>query len=158
MPKRIAIIVFSGDLDKVIAAFNIAIGAASTGIDTTMYFTFWGMNVLKKEGPLIKGKGTKRKLLNLMNRGGAHRLPLSKLNMLGIGSWMMRQLMRESNVPSIEEMIKLAKKQGVKLIACSPTMEMMGTKKEDLIEEVDEVAGVATYLSKATESNVNLFI
>jgi len=158
MGEKITLVVFSNELDKLLCAFNLAVGASAMGTETTMYFTFWGINILKKEGKRIQCKGVKRKMLNLMNRGGVKKLPLSKLNLLGFGPWMMRKMMKDSHMLPIEEMITLAKKQGVKFIACSPTMELMGLRKEDLIEEVDEIAGVATYLGTAGESRINLFI
>jgi peroxiredoxin family protein len=158
MANKVTLVVFSGELDKAIAAFNIAIGAASMGMEVSMFFTFWGLNILKKnEGP-IRSKGVMRKMLNFMNRGGAKRLPLSRFHMLGLGKWMMGRLMRESRSPSVEEMIAVAKQGGVKLIACTTTIGMMGISKEAFIPEVDSFAGVASYLAEAKEAEVNLFV
>jgi peroxiredoxin family protein len=97
-------------------------------------------------------------MLSMMSPPGAHRLPLSKLNMLGMGPFMMKKLMRQYKMPDIKEMIALAKRGGVKLIACTVTMELMGISKDQLIDEVDTLAGVAAYLSEASEANVNLFV
>jgi peroxiredoxin family protein len=93
-----------------------------------------------------------------MSPPGAHKLPLSRLNMLGMGPFMMKKLMKQYKMPDVREMISLAKRNGIKLIACTTTMELMGISKDQLIEEVDRVAGVATYLSEASEANVNLFV
>ena len=156
--QKLTLILFSGELDKALAAFNLAIGAASSGMDVTIFFTFWGLNVIKKnEGPL-KSRGLMRKMLNFMNRGGARRLPLSKFHMLGLGKWMMGRLMKEVKSPSVEEMMAMAKEMGVKFIACTNTMGIMDLSKEDFIPEVDSFAGVPTYLAEAGEGKINLFI
>jgi len=158
MPEKVTVIVFSGELDKALTAFNIAIGAASMGMEVSMFFTFWGLNIIKKNEGSIKSRGIMRKMLNFMNRGGSKRLPLSKFHMLGLGKWMMGKLMRSVKSPSLEEMMALAKGSGVKFIACTTTMGMMGISKEAFIPEVDSFAGVATYLAEAKEGRVNLFI
>jgi len=156
--ERITLIVFSGELDKALAAFNLAIGATSMGMEVSMFFTFWGLNVIKRNKGSIKSKGVMRRMLNFMNRGGANRLHLSKFHMLGMGTWMMKQLMKDVNFPQLDELIAMAKGTGVKFIACTTSMGMMGIGKEAFIPEVDSFAGVATYLAKAREGNVNLFI
>lgn len=158
MPQKVTLVVFSGEMDKAIAAFNIAIGAASMGMEVSMFFTFWGLNIIKKNEGSIKSRGLMRKMLNFMNRGGSKRLPLSKFHMLGLGKWMMQRLMRDTKSPSIEETIALAKEMGVKFIACTTSIGIMGISKEAFIPEVDSFAGVATYLDEAKEGNVNLFI
>ncbi|OIP25730.1 MAG: hypothetical protein AUK00_06120 [Dehalococcoidia bacterium CG2_30_46_9] len=152
------IIVFSGEMDKALSAFNLAIGGATSGMEVAMFFTFWGLNVIKKNEGGIKSKGIMRKMLNLMNRGGAKRLPLSKFHMLGLGKRMMKKLMKDVNSPQVEELIVLAREFGVKFIACTTTMGMMGISKDAFIPEVDSFAGVATYLAHARESKINLFI
>lgn len=158
MADKVTLIMYSGELDKALAAFNIAIGAASMGMEVSIFFTFWGLNVIKKnEGP-IKSRGLMRRMLNFMNRGGSERLPLSKFHMFGLGKWMMKRLMIDSRIPTLEESISLAKEMGVKFIACTTTIGMMGLTKESFIPEVDRYAGVATYLEEARESKVNLFI
>jgi peroxiredoxin family protein len=158
MPEKVTLVVFSGELDKAIAAFNIAIGAASMGMEVSMFFTFWGLNIIKKNEGSIKSRGIMRKMLNFMNRGGSKRLPLSKFHMLGLGKWMMGKLMRNVKSPSLKEMMALAKGSGVKFIACTTTIGMMGISKEAFIPEVDSFAGVAAYLAEAKEGRVNLFI
>jgi peroxiredoxin family protein len=158
MPKKVTLVVFSGDLDKALAAFNIAIGAASAGMEVSMFFTFWGLNIIKRSEGRIRSKGIMRRMLNLMNRGGSKRLPLSKFHMMGSGTWMMKRLMKDVKFPQLEELMAMAREMGVKFIACTTTMGIMGIGKEALILEVDSFAGVATYLAEAEEAKVNLFI
>ena len=155
---KMTLIVFSGEMDKALSAFNLAIGGATSGMEVTMFFTYWGLNVMKKNKGAIESKGTMRKMLNSMNRGGAKRLPLSRFHMLGLGKWMMKRLMKNVNSPQVEELIAVAKEFGVKFVACTTTMAMMGISKEAFIPEVDSFAGVATYLAHARESKINLFI
>jgi peroxiredoxin family protein len=158
MAEKVTLIVFSGEMDKALAAFNLAIGAAAMGMEVSMFFTFWGLNVIKKNQRPIKSRGIMRKMLNFMNRGGSKRLPLSKFHMLGLGKWMMGKLMREAKFPTIDEQIAIAKEAGVKFIACTTSMGIMDIKKDDFITGVDSFAGVATYLADAREGKVNLFI
>jgi peroxiredoxin family protein len=156
--KKVTIVVFSGDLDRVMAAFIIATGAASMGFEVVMFFTFWGLNVVKKnEGP-VPAHGFLRKMMSRMNRGGSKRLPLSRMDMYGAGRKLMKRFMRQSGVPTVDDLIGMAKSMGVKMIACTTTMGVMGVPEEILRPEVDTVAGVATYLGNASEGNVNLFI
>ena len=156
--EKLTLIVFSGDLDKALAAFNIAIGAASAGMDVSMLFTFWGLNILKRNEGSIRSKGIMRRMLNLMNRGGSKRAHLSKFRMMGLGTWMMKRLMRDVNFPQLEELMAMAKEMGVKFIACTTSMGIMGIGKEAFIPEVDSFAGVATYLADAREGKINLFV
>jgi peroxiredoxin family protein len=155
---KFTVIVFSGDLDKVLAGFVLATSAASMGMETTVFFTFWGLNVVKKNPPLIKGHGFMEKALSFMNRGGANRLPLSKMNMAGMGPWMLKKMMKQKNVQSIEDFIELSSQLKIKMVACELSMQVMGIKKEDLIDEVSEVVGGVTYLTEAKEGKVNLMI
>jgi len=158
MAERMTLIMFSGDMDKALAAFNLAIGAASIGMEVSMFFTFWGLNVIKKnEGP-IKSKGIMRKMLNFMNRGGAKRLGLSKFHMFGMGKWMMGKLMKDTRFPSPQELMTTAHQSGVKFIACTTSMGIMGIGREAFVSEVDSYAGVATYLADAKDGRINLFI
>jgi len=155
--EKFTIVVFSGELDKVLAAFILATTAASMNMEVSMFFTFWGLNVLRKK-KLTSGKNILQKLMNFMNRGGADRLPLSKFNLIGAGPVMMKMMMKRSKVPSIGEFITIAKEQGVKFIACTTTFSFMGFVKDDFIEGVDEYAGAATYLSLAREGRISYFI
>ena len=149
---------FSDDMDKALAAFNIAIGASSMGMEVSMFFTFWGLNIIKKNEGSIKSRGTMRKMLNFMNRGGSERLRLSRFHMFGLGKWMMGKLMQDTKSPSPRELVALAHQAGVKFIACTTSMGIMGLSKEAFIPEVDSYAGVATYLADAKEGRINLFI
>jgi len=158
MAEKMTLIVFSGDMDKAIAAFNLAIGAASIGMEVSMFFTFWGLNVLKKNEGAIKSKGIMRKMLNFMNRGGTKRLGLSKFHMFGMGKWMMKKLMKNVKSPSVQELMIMAHQSGVKFIACTTTIGMMGLGKDAFIPEVDSYAGVASYLADAKDGRINLFI
>ena len=156
--ESVTIVVFSGELDKALAAFNLATTAAAMGMDVTMFFTFWGLNVIKKnEGPL-RSKGLMRRMLNWMNRGGSKRLKLSKFNMFGLGTRMIKKLMREERMPSIEELIAQANRLGVKLVACTTSIGMMDLDEDAFIPEVDSLAGAATFLGEARKGTVNLFI
>ncbi len=151
------IVVFSGDLDKVLAAFIIANGAVSMGRPVTLFFTFWGLNVLRKEEKLHVKKTSIERMFGVMMPRGIKKLKLSRLNMGGMGTVMMKKVMKDKNVNSLEELITQAMANGVKLIACTMSMDVMGIKKEELIDGV-ELAGVASYLGDAEEANVNLFI
>lgn len=150
-------VVFSGDLDKAIASFIIATGAASMGKEVTMFFTFWGLNVLKrKEKPKVK-KNTIEKMFDFMLPSHTGKLPLSKMNMGGIGAKMIKYIMKTNNVDTLDQLIENAIKLNVKLVACAMSMDLMGIKKDELIDGV-EIAGVASYLGAADESGLNLFI
>jgi peroxiredoxin family protein len=151
------IIVFSGDMDKVLASFVIANGAAAMGRPVTMFFTFWGLNVLRKSEPQNIKKPFIDTMFGKMMPQGVNKLKLSKMNMGGMGTAMMRKVMKDKNIDSLEELIKKAMDNGVKMIACTMSMDVMGITKEELIDGV-ELAGVGTYLGDAEESNVNLFI
>jgi len=155
---KVTLIIFSGDMDKVMAGFNIAVGAVSSGMEVTMLFTFWGLNILRKDKIGSKTKGLMQKLLTWINRGGTESLPMSRFNMLGMGPWMMKKLMKRYGMPSVKELYTIAKQLGVKVIACTITMGVMGIGKEDLVDDIDEFAGVITYIKSAKESNINLFI
>jgi peroxiredoxin family protein len=156
--EKMTLILFSGEMDKALAAFNIALGGATSGMDVTIFFTFWGLNVIKRNEGSIKSKGVMRNMLNFMNRGGSKRLPLSKFHMMGMGKAMMLGLMKDINFPQVEELMRTAKEMGVKFMACTTTMGMMGIGKDAFITEVDSFAGVATYVSEARQSSINLFI
>ncbi|MEA4894969.1 MAG: FAD-dependent oxidoreductase [Oscillospiraceae bacterium] len=151
------IIVFSGDLDKVLASFIIANGAAAMGRPVTMFFTFWGLNVLRKPDKQKVEKTFMENMFGTMMPRGAGKLKLSNMNMGGMGTAMMKKIMHDKNVDSLEDLIKKAIKQGVKIVACTMSMDVMGIKEEELIEGV-ELGGVGAYLGDAEESNVNLFI
>lgn len=151
----LTLIVFSGDFDKVMAAFVIANGAAAMGKKVTMFFTFWGLNALRK--PVKIKKDGMEKLFGMMMPEGASKLGLSKMNMGGLGTKMMRRIMKNKNVTSLEELIFEARKAGVLFIACSMSMDVMGIREEELLDGV-EIGGVGAYLGEAGNANTNLFI
>jgi len=151
------IIVFSGDMDKVMASFIIANGAAAMGRPVTMFFTFWGLSVLRKTDKTKVDKSPMEKMFGAMLPKGADKLKISKMNMGGMGTLMMKKIMKDKNVNSLEELIKSAMDNGVKIVACTMSMDVMGMKPEELIDGI-EYGGVGYYLGDAEESNVNLFI
>jgi len=156
--EKLTIVVFSGDLDRALAAFMLATTGASMGMDVSMYFTFWGLNIIRKNEGGIKSKGLMRKMLNFMNRGGSKRLKLSRFNMFGLGTWMMKKLMKGVNMPSLDEFIAMAESMGVKLIACTTSCGLMGLPEEAFRSEVESLAGAAFFLGEARKSKVTLFI
>lgn len=148
---------FSGELDKAMASMIIANGAAAMGDDVTIFFTFWGLNVLRKAQKIKTKKDFMEKMFGWMMPRGAEKLGLSNMNFGGAGAVMMKSIMKKKNVSSLPDLIEQAQAMGVKMIACTMSMDVMGIRKEELIEGV-ELAGVATYLGEADGSNVNLFI
>lgn len=139
MTDKATLIVQSGDMDKVISAFIIGNGALAMGMDVSMFFTFWGLQRLKK--------------------GGLEKGPLSKMNMLGLGKWMIKRKMKKAKVASLEKMMADYKELGGKILACDMTMDIMGVKPEDLREDViNDYCGVGTYLNEAKDSKITLFI
>jgi len=155
---RKTIIVFSGEFDKVMAAFIIANGAAAMDDDVTMFFTFWGLNALRRtEKVATSGKSSLQKVFSAMMPRGPGRLRLSHMNFAGAGPKLMQRMMRQEKVMPLHDLIASAREQGVKMIACSMSMDIMGLRPEELIDGL-EYAGVASYLGDADEANVNLFI
>ncbi len=159
MAKK-TIIVFSGDYDRVMAAFIIANGAAAMDDEVTMFFTFWGLAALRKENSVAAPDAKKSRLqkaFSAMLPKSPEKLGLSKFNFGGAGRSMMKKVMKAENVMTVAELIETAREQGIKLIACTMSMDVLGISKGELIDGI-EYAGVATYLGEADESNVNLFI
>ena len=151
------IIVFSGDLDKVLASFIIANGAAAMGRPVTMFFTFWGLTALRKAKKQPVKKTIMEAMFGAILPRGSGKLKLSKMNMAGMGTAMMKKIMKDKNVDSLETLMQKAMRQGVKIVACTMSMDVMGIRREELIDGV-ELGGVGAYLGDAEESNVNLFI
>lgn len=151
------IVVFSDDFDKVLASFVIANGAAASGKPVTLFFTFWGLNVLRKCNFKEKNKCIIGKMFDFMLPKCVENLPLSKMNMGGLGSLMMKKIMKNKNIFSLKELIQSAQENGVKFIACSMSMDVMGIKQEEFIDGV-EIGGVANYIAEANGANSNLFI
>lgn len=151
------IVVFSNDLDKAIASFIIANGAAATGKPVTLFFTFWGLSILRKTPPPTLSKDLLAKMFGWMLPEGPSQLTLSKMHMVGMGTLMMKYIMKQKNVSTLPELISQAQKQGVRLIACQMSMDVMGLTADELIDGV-EIAGVASYIESAEQSDMNLFI
>ncbi len=155
--KNKSLIVFSDDLDKAIASFIIANGAIATGNTVSMFFTFWGLNIIKKENSPSVSKDFMSKLFSMMMPKNSKKLKLSKMHMWGLGSKMIRRVMKTKKIESLESLINQAQENGVEFIACTMSMDVMGVKKEELHDFVT-YGGVAAYLERAEDSNVNLFI
>jgi len=151
------IIVFSGDFDKVMAALIIANGAAAMGDDVTMFFTFWGLNALRKMQKVKTEKKLLQGMFGRMMPRGIAKLGMSKMNFGGMGVTMMNKVIKDAGAMTLPELLDSAIEQGVKLVACTMTMDLLGFKKDELLDGV-EYSGVAAYLAEADEANVNLFI
>lgn len=150
-------VVFSGDLDKTIAAFIMANGAAAMGRRVTMFFTFWGLNILRRPEKVSVVKSFIERMFGFMMPRGTKKLGLSRMNMGGLGAKMIRGIMNEKGVSSLEELIDSARDHGVRLVACQMSMDIMGIKKEELIDGV-ELGGVSTFLGSGEQSDMSLFI
>ncbi|QUI24313.1 FAD-dependent oxidoreductase [Vallitalea pronyensis] len=150
-------VVFSGDMDKALASFIIANGAAAMGKDVTMFFTFWGLNILRRAEKVNVNKSFIEKMFGFMMPKGVNKLQLSKMNMGGMGTAMMKKVMKDKNVNSLDDLIGSAMKNGVKIVACTMSMDVMGIKEEELIDGI-ELGGVAAYLGETDTANHNLFI
>ena len=151
------IVVFSGDLDKVLAGFVIATGAAAAGLETSMFFTFWGLSVLKKKGAVGGSKNVLEKMFGMMTPASSESLPTSKMNYFGMGAVMLRKMMKDKQIATLEELIGIAREMDVKMIACTMSMDAMGVSKEELVDGLT-YGGVATYMADAVRSRVTLFI
>ena len=148
---------FSDDLDKALATFILANGAAATGEKVSIFFTFWGLNTIKKEKKPEVKKDIFGKMFSMMLPSSSLKLSLSKMSMFGIGDKMMRHIMRTKGVASLESLRQQALDNGVEFIACQMSMDVMGVAREELLDVVT-VGGVATYMERAENANVNLFI
>lgn len=155
--NKLTMIIFSGDMDKVMAALNIATGAAASGMEVSIFYTFWGLKVLQKSGQLT-GKGLMGRMLGVMNRGGLDAIGPSRLNMGGMGRWMFKLMMKAKGVPTLKELYDLAVEMGVKMMPCQMSMEVMEIDPALFSPNVTEPAGVAAMLEEALESKFTLFI
>jgi peroxiredoxin family protein len=157
--NKLSMVVFSGDLDKVLASFVIATGAVAMGMEVVMFFTFWGTPVLRDKGKKAGEKDLMGKMFGAMLPKGACSVKLSKMNMAGMGTAMMKNLMKEKNVASLDQMIAMAGELGVQIYVCEMSMDLMGFKREEMIDYPDMAfCGVAKFLEEAMNSRIQLFI
>jgi peroxiredoxin family protein len=154
--KKCSIVVFSGDMDKVMAAFIIATTAAASGIETSMFFTFWGLKAIQKGN--LTGQGLFGRMIGLLNRGGINVIGPSRFNFGGIGRWMFKKMMKDKGVVSLAELRQTALDLGVKLQACQMSMDVMEIARKDLIDEVTDVVGAAAYVAEANQAGITLFV
>jgi peroxiredoxin family protein len=156
---KLSMIVFSGDLDKALASFIIATGAVAMGLEAVMFFTFWGTPLLRAKNKKVSGKDKMGKIFGTMLPKGISKVKLSKMNMAGAGTAMMKMLMKKKNVASLEQMLEMAEELGVKIYVCEMTMDLMGFKREEMIEYKDlSFCGVAKFMEEANNSRIQLFI
>jgi peroxiredoxin family protein len=155
--NRATLVVLSGDMDKVFAALIIATGCAAAGMDTTLFFTFWGLNAIRKDGP-VKAKGFLGKMMGIMNPGGLNRLNPSRFSFGGIGRILFKKMMGDKRVASLQELLQTAIDLDVHLLACKMSMDVLEITRDDMIPEVEDVVGVATMVKEAANSKIQLFI
>ncbi len=153
--NKVSMVIFSGDMDKILAAFVIATGAVASGMEVTMFFTFWGLQALKK--PKRTGKGLFGKMLGFMLKD-IRKLNPSKMSFCGMGRWMFKKMMKAKNVSLPEELRNIALNLGVKIVPCQMSMDVMEIRHEDLIDGVQAPVGVASFLEEASKSKITLFI
>jgi peroxiredoxin family protein len=157
--SKATIVMFSGELDKALAGMVIATGAAAAGWDVTIFFTFWGINIVRDSNKkALESKDFMSKMFGAMMPKGTEKLKLSKMNMGGMGTSMMKKRMKQKNVKSLRGMIKDAKELDVKFLVCDMSMDIMGLQKSEFIKEIDDIVGVGTYLKESKDANLTLFI
>ncbi len=154
--NRITLIVFSGDMDKLFAAFSIATGAAASGMEVVMFFTFWGLRALRKKART--GKSLSGRLLGWMYGGDIEKASPSKMSFGGLGRWMFKKMMKTRRLPPLSEMRRTAIDLGVKLYGCTTSMDVMEMPRESMIDEVSACVGVAFFLEQAKDSEITLFV
>ncbi|MCM3213642.1 DsrE/DsrF/DrsH-like family protein [Niallia taxi] len=155
--KKTTIVLFSGDYDKAMAAYIIANGAAAYDHEVTIFHTFWGLNALRKDENITVKKGIMERVFGKMMPRGADKMGLSKMNFAGLGPKMIKDIMKKHNAIPLPQLIEMALEQDIKLVACTMTMDLLGLKEQELLDNI-EYAGVAAYLADAEKGNVNLFI
>ena len=154
--RKLSMVVFSGDMDKLFAAFTIATGAAATNMDVTMFFTFWGLRALKKKRRT--GKSLMGRLMGLVYGGDINRADPSKMKFGGLGRWMFKRMMKAKNVASLPDLRQAAIDLGVKMYGCTTSMNVMEIAREDMLDEVSSCVGVGFFLEQAQQSETTLFI
>jgi peroxiredoxin family protein len=155
--QKFSLILFSGDFDKVMAALTLANGAAGNGMDVTIFFTFWGMSLLRKK--FMRSKHPLENLFKRMMPVGVSRIGLSKMNFLGLGPWFMKKLIRQKDGQTAQDLFKLAMERKIRFIACEASLKLLGIDKAELIDyDRLEIAGVDTFLKNALQSKISLFV
>ena len=155
---KMCIICFSGDMDKAFATLTLASTGASLGMDVRVFFTFWGLSLIKKKRDFGGRKNFLQKMMQFMLPVGLRSLPLSKKNMGGIAPMLMKVLMKKTGSPTLDDLFQAVKETGVKLYACSTSCEILGIGKDELIDEVEDIVGAASFLSEAKDAKITLFI
>ncbi|SET35941.1 Peroxiredoxin family protein [Oceanobacillus limi] len=155
--KKTTIILFSGDYDKAMAAYIIANGAAAYDHEVTIFHTFWGLNALRKDNQVPVKKGFMEKMFGKMMPRGVDKMGLSKMNYLGMGPKMIKNVMKKHNAMPLPDLVNMAQEQEVKLLACTMTMDLLGLQKEELLDNID-YGGVAAYVGDSEDANITLFI
>jgi peroxiredoxin family protein len=157
--NKLSMVVFSGDLDKILAAFVIATGAVAMGMEAVMFFTFWGTPVLRAKNKSAGKKDIMSSMFGAMLPKGTCEVKLSRMNMAGMGTAMMKSLMKKKNVASLEQMLEMAEELGVNIYVCEMSMDLMGFKREEMIDYKNMTfCGVAKFLEEAKDSRIQLFI
>jgi peroxiredoxin family protein len=157
--NKLSMVVFSGDMDKILAAFVIATGAVAMGMEAVMFFTFWGTSALRDKNKKPGKKDLMSKMFGAMLPKGTCEVKLSKMNMAGMGTAMMKSLMKKKNVASLEQMLEMAEELGVNIYVCEMSMDLMGFKREEMIDYQNMTfCGVAKFLEEAKDSRIQLFI
>lgn len=154
--NRLAMVIFSGDLDKAIAAFIIATGAAAIGLDVSIFFTFWGINIIKKD-KAFQRKNFLEKGFTAMMPGNSKKLPLSQMNYFGVGARLIRKVMKDNEVSSLEELMEMAREFGVRMVSCEMSQELLGISDDELLDDLEH-GGVATFLGDASRAKATIFI
>jgi peroxiredoxin family protein len=155
--NKLSMVVFSGDMDKVMAALIIATGAAASGMEVCMFYTFWGLKALQKRGA-SSGSSLMGRMLAVMNRGGLDAIGPSRLNMGGMGRWMFKKMMKQKGVSTLDELYEMAVDLGVRMMPCQMSLDVMEYQPENFHANVTPPVGVATFLEEAAESKITLFI
>jgi len=158
MDNKLSLVLFSDSLDRACAAFTIANAAAASGMEVTVFFSCWGVNLVKKPGATPGGQGFLARALGFLSPRGADRLPLSRFNLLGLGGWLMRRQMKARNIQSIPQMMADARALGVRFLVCDSPLAIMDLKREDLIDQVDDIVGAASYINESADAGITLFI
>ena len=154
--NRVSLVIFSGELDRILEAFVIATGAAAPGQQVSMFFTFWGLAGLRQK-KTISGKRVREKLMTVLSPKDSTRLPMSRMNFFGAGARMMRRMMRDKHVATLEDLMRIARRMGTRIGACETSRDVMGIRDEEVVGDL-ELGGTGSFLSDALRSRITLFI